>query len=418
MSHDAAPDLPELPDRDRPPAGTPDDPARVVARGPEDLVAMVPLLLGFEPSESLTLLGFGRPGSGRSSATSSAGAGPHLRIDLPAVAGRQDARGDARVDGDPEPEEREAIVAAAVEPVVRHGAARVAVVVHSARPVLAAATAARVVEELTDPAGPDLTVIEVLRADGDRWWRLPRPDEPVCPLGDEPGACGGEGVAWDPDGHPFRAAAVLAGQVTRASRSDLAAGLEPDVAAVARVHARLRRWSGTRPGGELERRWARRRVLEALGEAAGEGAGEGRADPDGPVGSARRLDDDEVARLVHQLLDGDVRDAVSSTTSRTTARAATELWTDVLRRAPGVLRAGPAALLALSAWVAGDGALAWCAVDRAEESRPGGHPLASVVADLLAGAVAPSAWVHDGSPFGPGSTMLALPDPPGPAVEG
>jgi hypothetical protein len=67
------------------------------------------------------------------------------------------------------------------------------------------------------------------------------------------------------------------------------------------------------------------------------------------------------------------------------------LWTDLVRRAPADLRAAPAAVLAMAAWFAGHGALAWCAVDRAEEAAPG-HTLARLVGDLLAAAVAPTAW--------------------------
>ena len=41
-----------------------------------------------------------------------------------------------------------------------------------------------------------------------------------------------------------------------------------------------------------------------------------------------------------------------------------DLWRDVVRRRPRELRAAPAALLGFAAWLAGNGALAWCAVDR------------------------------------------------------
>jgi hypothetical protein len=67
------------------------------------------------------------------------------------------------------------------------------------------------------------------------------------------------------------------------------------------------------------------------------------------------------------------------------------LWTDLLRRAPDDVAASAAAVLGMAAWVAGQGALAWCAVDRAEAATPG-NSLARLVADLLVAAVPPSAW--------------------------
>jgi hypothetical protein len=53
--------------------------------------------------------------------------------------------------------------------------------------------------------------------------------------------------------------------------------------------------------------------------------------------------------------------------------------------------AGPAAVLGLAAWLAGHGALAWCAVDRCQAVDPD-NTLAGLVAEVLARAVPPSAW--------------------------
>jgi hypothetical protein len=67
------------------------------------------------------------------------------------------------------------------------------------------------------------------------------------------------------------------------------------------------------------------------------------------------------------------------------------LWTDAVQRAPAGLVAAPAAVLALAAWLAGHGALAWCAVDRSRAAGPE-LTLADLVADLLTRAVPPSVW--------------------------
>ena len=68
-----------------------------------------------------------------------------------------------------------------------------------------------------------------------------------------------------------------------------------------------------------------------------------------------------------------------------------ELWRELVRRAPRDLIPGAAALLAFAAWRAGDGALAWCAIDRALEVDPD-QPLAHQVAAVLVDAVPPDAW--------------------------
>ena len=72
-----------------------------------------------------------------------------------------------------------------------------------------------------------------------------------------------------------------------------------------------------------------------------------------------------------------------------------ELWSDLVRRAPADLVAPAAALLGFAAWLAGHGALAWCAVDRCEADDPG-YRLAGYLAEALAQAVPPSVWDETG----------------------
>jgi hypothetical protein len=48
-------------------------------------------------------------------------------------------------------------------------------------------------------------------------------------------------------------------------------------------------------------------------------------------------------------------------------------------------------MLALAAWQSGDGALAWCALDRCAEV-DADHPLADVVTQVLVGALPPDVW--------------------------
>jgi hypothetical protein len=77
--------------------------------------------------------------------------------------------------------------------------------------------------------------------------------------------------------------------------------------------------------------------------------------------------------------------------SRHEARRAVDLWSDAVRRLPSSHVAGPAAVLAFAAWLVGDGALSWCAVDRCREAEPS-HTLADLVATLLESATSPDRW--------------------------
>ena len=65
-------------------------------------------------------------------------------------------------------------------------------------------------------------------------------------------------------------------------------------------------------------------------------------------------------------------------------------------------------MLAFAAWLAGDGALAWCAVDRCRESAPT-HSLAALVAQLLDSAMSPDRWEVLRPELGPRSDRTADP---------
>ena len=119
-----------------------------------------------------------------------------------------------------------------------------------------------------------------------------------------------------------------------------------------------------------EARWVRATVLRGL---------------DGP------LSDAAVGRLVSACRDVEVRDVAWALMSREDARRHVELWRDVVRRCPTELLAAPASLLAFAAWLAGDGALAWCALDRCALADPD-YRMAGLVAHTLEQALPPSAW--------------------------
>jgi hypothetical protein len=303
------------------------------AAGPEDLLAAVPIVLGFEPHASLVMLTF---------------AGPHpfhARVDLP-------PRGD--------PAALDETAGLMLTPVLDNDVGIVAFVLYTADRLLARRLGRRLVRRFL---GADVPVLDCLRADQGRWWSA---------LGDDPRVPAG-GVPYDSGTHPFRAQAVFDGLVTLGSREELAASLASDPAGVAAVERVLPR-------------------AEQLG------ATDVAALVEGGLGDGAILRPPEVAALLVALAAGwdDARHGME----RVRARAHVRLWTDVVRRAPERLVADPAALLALAAWLAGQGALAWCAVDRCLAVEPA-HPLGQMVATMLTEAVPPQRWKDEGRAPGP-----------------
>jgi hypothetical protein len=101
------------------------------------------------------------------------------------------------------------------------------------------------------------------------------------------------------------------------------------------------------------------------------------------------LTDAEVARVVWGLRDVEVRDLALGLALGAEPAAAELLWTECTRRAPAPLDAAPATLLAVSAWLRGDGAMANVALARALDSEPG-YGLARLLGDALAACVTPA----------------------------
>lgn len=300
-------------------------PASLVARTPEDLLAFVPIALGFVPESSVAMLTFGeRPSF-------------HARVDLPEDPGDVDE-----------------VVDALLRPSLKHRVRQVIFVVYDDDTVVADESAWSLHEAFTERG---IDVIDVLRVHGDRWFAvLPgRPPEAY------------DGVPFDPGAHPFTARAVFDGRVTRGSREELRATLDPVPGAVGESAAVL----ATAP-----QPLSARRVRETV---------------------ARHTEDSSpcpvevLVPLALALRDPASRDEAWCGLSRAVARAHVELWSDVVRRVPDELVPGPAAVLAVASWLAGDGALAWCAVERCRAVEPA-HSLARLVADLLDDACSPDLW--------------------------
>ncbi len=327
------------------PGPTAGDPTTLTARCPQDLLALVPVVLGFFPADSVAMLTFGARQTF------------HARVDLPGPPLRA--------------ADLDELVAVLLEPARRHGVPRVAFVVYTPDDVAAARTAQALWRQFEDAR---IEVTELLRADGARWWPLlaPAPDFPA------------DGAPYDVTSHPFLVQSVLGGRVTHGSRDDLTAGLR-QVAERAAVVARLVAEQDDRAAG------AARRGSLAAELTEGEWV-------EGLVRrhvAARSVPDDEaVARLLRALRRPVLRDAAWVVLTRADADDHVAFWTSVLRAAPQELSAPAATLLGWAAWQSGDGALAWCAVEAALAADPR-YRLAATLASLLEQAVPPSEWSSD-----------------------
>jgi hypothetical protein len=231
-------------------------------------------------------------------------------------------------------------------------------VVYSGDVHLVGAIAAALVRDFE---GAGLDVIDVLRADGQRWYaalddRFDVPDE---------------GVPYDVSAHPFSAQSVLDGRVTHPSRDALRATLDTQPEQVAGVVAALAELSG-RASAPDDADW----VAELVERHVRDGTA---------------VDDRDLARLLRGLLVTSVRDAAWSKLTRRGAPEHVRFWIDAVRRSPDPLVGAPAAVLALTAWLSGQGALAWCAVDRCLEVDEL-NSLGQLVAEVLSKSVSPDIW--------------------------
>jgi hypothetical protein len=328
---------------------------------PGEIAAALPHLLGFRPTESVVLVAMGGPSGGRLGLT--------VRVDLPppehaADAARAVARGIAT--------DRPAGVVAFVvsespdvpvaDPVEDDAATEL-----PHRSVLH--------EVVLALAALDIPVRDSMLVRGGRWWSYECP-HPCC----APGA----GTPLPSGVSELEVASVATGQVVERDRAGLVARIEPLTGAAADAMAEACARVGVRYARDSlsDDRRAERTSWAAIRRAV-------RRCRPGAGSAAVRLSSREVASVLWALTDLRVRDRALGLALGAEAAAAEVLWTECTRRAPEPLGAAPATLLAVSAWLRGDGAMANIALDRALTSEPD-YRLAGLLAQGLAACMRPA----------------------------
>ena len=345
---------------------TSSDRTRVTLRTPDDVLAKVPFLVGFHPQESLVVLAFGPDQQLLFT----------LRVDLPDEA---EVGLSGSGDRDVALSDDCTVTRTFVRPLVRvvrtRGASRALLVAYTssreaARPVLRATHRTM--------AGVGIEVLDLLVADGRRWW------SDAC---DDAGCCPPTGNPYDLASHPVTVSSVFAGEVALADEDAVRRSLAPvegpsrksmqDM--TARVLAEMaERFSDAPDRVAATTAAGRRHVVDLLRRRGSDPAG---------------LSDRQVAEASVFVSDLDARDAIWRLVTKESARLHVALWSEVCRRAVKPYDVAPATLLAFAAWLGGEGALARCALERAIASNPD-YPMAGLVEELLIGVVPPEAWLE------------------------
>ena len=306
-------------------------------RSREDLVAAVPHLLGFHPEDSLVIVCV-------------AGDGPVLRIDEPTVA-------------DEVPDVAEALVAPFREQGFGRGG--IALVHFTSERDEHLTLNEALVAQFTAECGLVPVVMLHVSEDGIRDLDSGEVMAPEAVAAARSRMAAEFAFAGKPQPRPGRSSYALELEANPAEQ----VGVDFEIAS---VEPALRARLGTHTGRAGERDW----VLAAVASFV-----------DDPVPMSRAA----VARLLLDLDEPDIRNGALLAIKRADAHRHVALWEDLSRRAPDAQRAAPVALLAMSHWVAGDGAAAWTAIE-ATEAMGRGHPLADLASNLLTSATPPMRW--------------------------
>ena len=351
----------------------PAPPVRLRARRPQDLLALVPYLLGFQPAESLVAVLV----RGTRVVLSA-------RIDLPGPA-----------DEDPAP---------CVQDLVdQHAPTALVLVVYSSDRRRAETLLTHYLASVSGVA-----ISDALLVDGQRWWSL------TC----RSGCCPAEGTPYAPASHPLAAEAVFAGLTAATSRAEVASQVAGPPSEqwdqVRRLAEQLRE-----PWGREDRAARGRRVASEVVEALArdDPASADRLDQpvdlaasttpelepsatrprpvaSSPSTSSPSTADSEERRLIRLALlvqDVSSRDVACALITREQAQAHRALWHQVVARVPPELAAAPLCLLGLAAWAAGEGTLLNCCGARVRALDPT-YSMGQLLVDLSTRALPPSFW--------------------------
>ncbi len=310
---------------------------RIRLSDPSELIAAVPHLLGFHPHESVVLLAL----HGKS-------LGLTLRADLVAA--------------DQAPLLAEQLLA----PIARQRPTGVALIVIGGEGPPDGDLPHRVLVSALDDVltGAGLPIVHAAwttETTSGAPWRCY--GDPLC-----------AGTVADPATSPLAAATVAAGAVTFGSRQELAALL------VAEDPAALQRRAMLLDAVDAEHPMSARMVAQRLARLAELHRAAAAGDPE--------LGDSVIAEVASALCDHRVRDACLPWCTGSGAIAAERLWLALVRATPAPERAEPAALLALTAYLRGDGALASVALDAALHACPH-HSLSGLLRAALDGGLPP-----------------------------
>jgi hypothetical protein len=232
-----------------------------------------------------------------------------------------------------------------------------------------------------------IEIFDAIRVNDGRYYCLERDCDDGCPS---------EGVAYEPSASTFPAEATYEGVAPLPSRTALENVISPitgpdreamrtaSVAALNRLYAMLSDGAAARSGAstadeapigppEQVLRSGVAAVQEALKVAA-------RGDT---------LSDDDAAWLTAVLLIPEVRDHAWKAIDGSEVHR--QLWIDVTRRALPETMAAPACLLAIAAYLGGDGSLANIAVDRSLRADPE-YSLARLLRESLLAGTSPRMW--------------------------
>jgi Domain of unknown function (DUF4192) len=325
-------------------------PVRITDLG--ELLAGLPVLFGFRPTDSLVVICLeGDRGS----------VGFRLRVDLPP------------------PDLCDQLAAYLCDVLLRNAATDVIVVACSDAAAVADPAVAALRRRLTS-AGVE--VREAVRCTDDRFWSY------VC---DDPVCCPPEGRIFDADASRLVVEAVFAGMEVVPDRETLAARVGPVEGAerdrmrdaIAAECAVLLRALGDREPDAMQHdpdlvAEGVRRVRDVVESAI--------AEPD------RTLSDADAATLSVWCSLDVVRDDAWSRIDLDNATEQLRIWAAAARKVTPPYEPAVLGLAGFSAWLSGDGALAWCAVERADGIDPD-EPLVDRLRPLLLTATPPSSWL-------------------------